>query len=162
MNPPLISSTLSQNFAAQLMKSHQCLSQSDFYLGGDRVLEKVIWVCEGCADRLVIKGETGNKETTDDRQAEMATLTVIVHVDCNDFWITLDGGYTRSSIVWKDLAEVKLTCAMCSPDLQPAKLDYDQVIANLESLQGRIVTPGYQMGKVFFLGGKGDMKRFKV
>lgn len=92
----------------------------------------------------------------------MATLTAITRMDCNNFWMTSDAGYGRPSTVWKDLAEVKLSCVVCSPDLQPAKGDYDQVIANLQSLQGKIVTPGYQMGKVFFLAGKGVMKRFKV
>ena len=161
MSSPAISSSTPQSFAAQLMKSHQHLSLSDFYLGRETVLQKVAWVHEGRADRLIVKGETGNDELKGETsQTEMATLTVIVRVDHNDFWMTLDGGYARPSIVWKELAEVKLTCAACSPDLEPAKGVYDQVITNLQSLQCDIVMPGYQMGKGFFLGGKGD--RFKL
>ena len=156
----LAPSGTSQSFAAQLMKSHECLSKTEFYLGRNTVLQKVGWVHEGRVDRLVIKQETGNDEQTEDRKPEMVTLTAIVCVDRNDFWMTSDGGYVRPSIVWKELAKVKLTCTVCSPDLQPAKGAYKQVILNLQSLQCEILTPGYQMGKGFFLGGKGD--RFKL
>ena len=40
----LAPSGTSQSFAAQLMKSHQWLSQTEFYLGQKTVLQKVGWV----------------------------------------------------------------------------------------------------------------------
>lgn len=138
------------NVAAQLMKSHGNLKNSDFYLGGPKVMEKVTWACEGWADCLV------------DSASEVATLTTIVRIDGNDFWMVSDGAYNWPSTVWKELADVKLSCAVCAPDLQPVKVDYDQVVANLHELQRQVVTPGYQMGKSFFLASKGDMERFKI
>jgi len=92
------------------------------------------------------------------------TPVAIVHINRNDFWMTSDAGYRRPSTVLKGLRDVKLSYAVCIciPDLQPVRGNYDQVVKNLEQLQAEIVTPGYQIGKGFFLGAKGDAKRFKI
>jgi len=126
------------------------------------VLQKVEWVRDGRADRLAVKTDSIGGETKDTSQYIMVTLTAIVHIDRDDFWMTSDAGYRRPSTVWKGLRDVKPSCAVCIPDLQPARGDYDQVVKNLEQLQAEIVTPGYQMGKGFFLALKGDAKRFKI
>ena len=58
---------------------------------------------------------------------------------------------------------MKPSCAMTMPDVQPVtEMDYSRVVANLHNLQGRITTPGYQMGKGFFLSARGDVQRFKL
>ena len=41
-------------------------------------------------------------------------------------------------------------------------MDYARVVDNLRTLQGKITTPGYQMGKGFFLAARGDVQRFKL
>lgn len=79
----------------------------------------------------------------------MATLSAIVHVDQNNFWMTLDAAYDWPSIVWKDLADVKPSCAVCTLDLPPVKAYYNQVVANLHELQAQVLTPGYQKEKSF-------------
>lgn len=154
--------TSSSNAAAQLMKSHCNLKGSDMYLGSPQVMEKVTWVCEGRADHLVVKSESHSDVHSEDASHEMVFLTTIICIDGSDFWMTSDGAYGWPSTVWKELADVKLSCAVCTLDLQPMKADYDQVVANLHKLQAQVVTPGYQMGKSFFLPGKGDMKRIKI
>lgn len=152
-----------QSAAARLVDAHLELSTSPFYLGQTVVLDHVEWVREGRANRLVVKVEKEvDKASTEVGELEMAKLSAIVKIDRDDFWMTSDAGYQRPSVVWKSLAEVKLSCAMTMPDAQPAKMDYSRVVSNLQELQGRIATPGYQMGKGFFLSARGDVQRFKL
>lgn len=150
--------TLVQKAAARLLAAHQKLSGTQFYLGESTVLDHVEWVQDGRADRLVVKVD----EKADTSNMELARLSAIVKIDRDDFWMISDAGYQKPSVVWKSLAEVKLSCAMTMPDLQPVKMDYVCVVANLETLQGRITTPGYEMGKGFFVGARGDVRRFKL
>ena len=149
--------TSAQNAAARLVEAHQDLSRSKFYLGKADVLDEVEWVREGRANRLVVKADKDIEKAL-----EMARLSAIVKIDRDDFWLTSDAGYQKPSVVWKSLAEVKPSCAMTMPDVQPAKMDYSRVVANLHNLQERIMTPGYQMGKGFFLSARGDVQRFKL
>ena len=142
--------------AAHLIQTHQILKQSKFYLGGDQVLKKVKWVCDGRADRLVVNGPPS------EGSFEMASLSAIVRVEHNDFWMTPDAGYQKPSAIWKDLLDVKPSCVVSAPDLQPVKDDFQQVVANLQHLQGEMRTPGYEMGKAFFTGGHAETQRFKV
>ena len=118
------------------------------------MLQKVVWVRDRRADRLAVKG--------DDANYEMASLSAIVRIDRNDFWMTSDAGYQKPSTVWKDLLDVKPSCAVCAPDLQPVKGNYEKVVENLKQLQAQTQTPGYQMGKGFFMGPKSDVVRFKI
>ncbi|KIM52125.1 hypothetical protein SCLCIDRAFT_141881 [Scleroderma citrinum Foug A] len=97
-------------------------------------MEKVTWAHKGWANRLV------------DSASEVATLTTIVRIDGNNFWIVSDRAYDRPSTVWKELADVKLSCAVCAPDLQLVKADYDQVSALSHSrcLAGTILNSASQ------------------
>jgi len=162
MTESTTASRLSGTSASQLVHSHHKLKQSDLYLRGDQVLQKVIWVHDGCADRLAVKGETGGEERKDKANYEMVSLSAIVRIDRNNFWMSSDAGYQRPSTVWKDLVDVKPSCAVCTLDLQPAKGDYEKVVENLQQLQAQTLTPGYQMGKGFFLGLKSEAMRFKI
>ena len=152
----------SQTFAAQLANSHRRLLQSDFYLGGQKLLDKVIWICDGRADHLVVKGQNEQEGAMEPSQCELAMLSAIVRVDRNDFWLTSDAGYSKPSTVWSNLVDVKPSCVVCAPDLQPVKSDYAQVVANLQELQNQMTTPGYQLGKGFYLPAQGDTRRFKL
>jgi len=88
---------------------------------------------------LVIKPDKGvDRASTDISNFEIARLSAIVKVDQDEFWWTSDA---------KNLAEVKSSCAIMMPDLQPAKMDYPCVVANLQNLQGKITMPEYQTGK---------------
>lgn len=102
------------------MESQQHLSQTDLYFGGDSITEHG-YVMDAWIDWS--SKETANDETLEDRQPEIPTLTVIVRVNRNDFWMTSDGEHARPSTVWKDLAEVKLTCAVCSPEPRTSNLE---------------------------------------
>lgn len=90
-------------------------------------MEKVTWVREGRADRLVVKRESHSDDPPEQSASEMASLTAIVHIDGSDFWMTSDGAY---------------------PDLPPVKADYDQVVANLQELRGQVATPSFCNGGV--------------
>jgi len=153
----MTSTSLVATSAARLIQTHQILKQSEFYLGGDQVLKKVKWVRDRRVDRLVV-----NDGASSDGSFEMASLSAIVRVDHNDFWMTPDAGYQKPSAVWKDLLDVKPSCVVSAPDLQPVKDEFQQVVANLQHLQDKMQTPGYEMGKAFFTGGHAQTQRFKV
>lgn len=155
--------TLGQKAAERLLYVHQSLSTSHFYLGNETVIDHVQWVRDGRANRLVVKpGEDVNSASNDISNLPIAKLSAIVKIDRDDFWLTSDAGYQKPSVVWKTLAEVKPSCAITIPDVQPAKMDYPRVVNNLRTLQGKITTPGYQMGRGFFLAARGDVHRFKL
>jgi len=129
-------------------------------LGGPRLDRSCNWEKYGYdrhADRLVV-----NDGASSDGSFEMASLSAIVQVDHNDFWMTPDTGYQKPSAVWKDLLDVKPSCIISAPDLQPVKDKFQQVVANLQHLQGEMWMPGYEMGKAFFTGGHAQTQRFKV
>ena len=150
--------TLAQKATARLLAAHQKLSGTQFYLGQSVILDHVEWIRDGRADQLVLKVD----DKAEPSNMQLARLSAIVKIDRDDFWLTPDAGYQKSSVVWKSLADVKLSCAMTMPDLQPVKTDYVRVVSNLETLQERITTPGYEMGKGFFLAARGDVRRFKL
>jgi len=84
---------------------------------------------------LVIKPDKGvDRASTDISDFEITRLSAIVKIDRDEFWWTSDA---------KNLAEVKSSCAITMPDLQPAKMDYPCVVANLQNLQGKITMPEY-------------------
>ena len=154
---------LAQKGAEYLLHVHRSLSTSPFYLGNEAVVDHVQWVRDGRANRLLIKpGESINSAHNDPSNLPFAKLSAIVKIDRDDFWLTSDAGYRKPSVVWKTLADVKPSCAITMPDVQPAKMDYARVVDNLRMLQGKITTPGYQMGKGFFLAARGDVQRFKL
>ena len=151
---------VAQKAAGRLVEAHRKLTGTSFYLGESAVLDNVEWVRDGRANQLVVKVEEA--VATSDTNLQLAKLSAIVKIDCDDFWMTSDAGYQKPSVVWKTLADVKLSCAMTMPDLQPVKMDYASVVSNLQTLQGRTMMPGYEMGKGFFLGARGDVQRFKL
>ena len=154
---------LAQKGAERLLHVHQSLSTSPFYLANEAVLDHVQWVRDGHANRLLVKPEEStNSARNDPSNLPLAKLSAIVKIDRDDFWLTSDAGYRKPSVVWKSLADVKPSCAITIPNMQPAKMDYARVVDNLRTLQGKITTPGYQMGKGFFLAARGDVQRFKL
>ena len=154
---------LAQRGAERLLHVHQRLSTSPFYLGNEAVVDHVQWVRDGRANRLLVKPDENIKSAHNDpSNLPIAKLSAIVKIDRDDFWLTSDAGYRKPSVVWKTLADVKPSCAITIPDVQPARMDYARVVDNLRTLQEKITTPGYQMGKGFFLAARGDVQRFKL
>ncbi|KAI5989258.1 hypothetical protein EDD15DRAFT_2284432 [Pisolithus albus] len=91
-----------------------------------------------------------------------AVLSAIVRIDSEDFWLTADGGYLGPNIVWKEFADVKLSCAATDPGLEPVSSDYVVVINVLQHLTEKCVTAGYSSGKSLFSKKGTAAMRFKL
>ena len=73
------------------------------YLGDLHFREKVEWVHDGSAHKLIMKTENAgsNKNVSDsdsdnngdDTAREMAVISAIVHITSEDFYMTSDAGY---------------------------------------------------------------------
>ncbi|KIK11918.1 hypothetical protein PISMIDRAFT_78579, partial [Pisolithus microcarpus 441] len=91
-----------------------------------------------------------------------AILSAIARIDNHDFWLTSDGGYQGPDSVWKEFLEVKPSCALTDPGLQPAAADFPIVLRTLQKITEKCVTPGYSAGRSFFAPSKTTATRFKL
>ncbi|KIK13779.1 hypothetical protein PISMIDRAFT_688404 [Pisolithus microcarpus 441] len=93
---------------------------------------------------------------------EPAVLRAIVRIDSDDFWLTADGGYLGPNTVWKEIADVKPSCTVTDPGLDPITSDYNVVIHVLQDLTQKCVTAGYSSGTSFFSTKDTGAIRFKL
>ncbi|KAI6004662.1 hypothetical protein EDD15DRAFT_2108578, partial [Pisolithus albus] len=81
---------------------------------------------------------------------EPAVLCAIVRIDSEDFWLTADGGYLGPNTVCGEFADIKPSCAVTDPGLEPITSDYEVVINVLQHLTQNCVTAGYSTATGFF------------
>lgn len=93
---------------------------------------------------------------------EPAILSTIVHIDSADFWLTADGGFLGPNSVWKEIVNVKPSCTVMDPGIEPVTFDFAVVIRVLQELTAKCVTPGYTTGKSFFSQRESGPTRFKL
>ncbi|KAI5982870.1 hypothetical protein EDD15DRAFT_2377090 [Pisolithus albus] len=153
---------------------------SSLYLGDSQMPANLRWVPEGCGHMLsciAVPAVSGTATPTDedegpapDRPAnlppasppEHAVLSAIVRIDREDFWLVSDGGYQGPGNVWKDILDVKLSCALTKPSLEPINSDFAVVLNALRLLTQKCVTPGYTLGKSLFGNENSNPTRFKL
>ncbi|KAI6012841.1 hypothetical protein BKA83DRAFT_31409, partial [Pisolithus microcarpus] len=75
-----------------------------------------------------------------------AILSAIIHIDHNDFWLMADGGYLRPNKVCKDILDVKPSCTLLNPGLEPMISDFPLVLQTLQQCTQRCVTPSFSSG----------------
>ncbi|KAI5991149.1 hypothetical protein EDD15DRAFT_2449176 [Pisolithus albus] len=161
-----------------LNKTRDRLLASGLYLGDSSIVRRLRWVPEGRAHVLVYDpqleeaednapdnttqsgDQVGDQTTSPPPKA--AELSAIVRIDRDDFWLTADGGYVEPTPMCKELLEVKLSCALTNPAVEPASTDFPTVLQILRQLTGQCVTPGYSSGKSFFSVEKNKPPGFKV
>lgn len=89
-------------------------------------------------------------------------LSAIACIDHDDFWLTADGGYHAATLVCRELLDVKPSCALATPGLEPVRSDFATVLQNLRQITEKCTTPGYASGKSFFTGDIPNTTRFKL
>jgi len=158
---------------SRLIAARKNMVNTGFYLGDSAFRNNVTWARDGRANRLIVKAggdkiqdgprvDTSKYPSPPCEEIDPAPLCAVVKVSHRDFWLTADAGYCGPSQIWKDLAEVKASCANEQPDVMPFKDDFPTVIENLHWLQDNIATPGYPGKKGLFLPGNEAGVRFKV
>lgn len=101
-------------------------------------------------------------DQTDTPPPKGAELSAIVRIDQDNFWLTSDGGYVGPTAICKEILEVKPSCSLSNPAVEPASSDFATVLQMLRVLTEECVTPGYSSGKSFFSTEKNKPPRFKV
>ncbi|KAI6012033.1 hypothetical protein EDC04DRAFT_2609606 [Pisolithus marmoratus] len=91
-----------------------------------------------------------------------AVLSAIVCIDCDDFWLTSDGGYRGPNTFWREILDVKPSCTVSEPGLKPVNLDFVVVLQMLHMFTEKCVTPGYSRSKSFFSNSNMGPMRFKL
>ncbi|KAI6103375.1 hypothetical protein F5141DRAFT_1216985 [Pisolithus sp. B1] len=91
-----------------------------------------------------------------------AELCAIVCIDCKDFWLTADGGYMGPNTLWKEIVDVKLSCAVSDPGIDPLSSDFAVILDVLSMLTEKCVTLGYSASTSFFVNTKQGPSRFKL
>ncbi|KAI6004719.1 hypothetical protein EDD15DRAFT_2359476 [Pisolithus albus] len=95
-------------------------------------------------------------------RSEKAILSAIACIDHDDFWLTPDGGYHGPTTVCREILDVKPSCAMTIPGLEPVRSDFGIVMQNLRAITQKCVTPGYSTGRSFFTWDNLNPTRFKL
>lgn len=155
--------TPSDTTSSRTIRCRDRLLRSGFYLAADDILKKVEWVRQGRSHYLAATMENSDSNTCT-TQRQLAQLSAIVVIDSNNFWLTFDGGYRKGNGIWQHLYEVKLSCTVCEPPMDPLKNDFATVMKNLRVLMQKVGTPGYEKGKgfLFYDNRSPTPTRFKI
>lgn len=176
--------TTSPSPASRLVNARNRLMGSGCYLGDTTITANFEWVREGRGHVLVCvpptqnddpPTATGHDTSVDDKDVDSGTspaapltpplcavLSAIVRVDQEDFWLTPDGGYQGPNGVWKEFLDVKPSCALANPGVEPVMSDFPVTLHMLQSFTQRCVTPGFSSGKSFFSSDEHGPTRFKL
>ena len=161
-HPIMSSSTPSQStlptLASRLVAIRQKLLGRGMYLGHDSVRDNVKWQRIRRADHVIdareVPPSSTSTETPEDGsqpspstssgdEPEIATLSAIVKISSDGFYLTSDGNYRPGGKVVKRLSEVRPSCICEAPTIEPFKSDFERVLENLRWLQREAITPGF-------------------
>ncbi|KAI6011233.1 hypothetical protein BKA83DRAFT_4132225 [Pisolithus microcarpus] len=146
-------STATNPVLSQVLQARERLMVSGLYLGQSCTASNLEWVHEGRGHVLLhIPAPPINR----------AVLSAIVRIDRDDFWLVSDGGYQGAGSIWKDILDVKPSCALTKPGMQPLDADFATVMTTLRLLTNKCVTPGYALGKSLFGNENLNPKHFKL
>ncbi|KAI6025247.1 hypothetical protein PISMIDRAFT_102069 [Pisolithus microcarpus 441] len=149
----------------RIINARDRLMASGLYLGDSTITNNLRWVRSGRADILCSVADVvsdGDDTTANTTANEPAILRAIVRIDSADFWLTADGGYLGPNSIWKEIVDVKPSCTVTDPGIDPVTSDFAVVIHVLQQLTANCVTPGYTSGKSFFSTKDLGTPRFKL
>ncbi|KAI6100724.1 hypothetical protein EDD16DRAFT_1761229 [Pisolithus croceorrhizus] len=157
------------------------LMGSPSYLGLPSLSSDFHWLCEGRGHVLIHMPEsppdtvttTSPPTNSDDGDPcdsspnvpstpVAVSLSAIIRINREDFWLTSDGGYQGPGAVWRDILDVKPSCTVSNPSIEPVTSDFVHMLRNLHLLTKRCVTPGFSSGKSFFCADHQAVARFKL
>ncbi|KAI6012887.1 hypothetical protein BKA83DRAFT_4130694 [Pisolithus microcarpus] len=64
-------------------------------------------------------------------------LSTVVHINSADFWLTADGGFLGPNSIWKEIVNVKPSCTIMDPGIEPVTFDFVVVIRVLQELTAK-------------------------
>ncbi|KAI6006098.1 hypothetical protein EDD15DRAFT_2359233 [Pisolithus albus] len=153
--------TPSTTLTCPLSRSREQLLASGLYLADDNIAQKVHWVQQGRSHYLAVLPDEPSSSAA---QHELADLSAIAVIDSKNYWLTSDAGYQRGACMWPHLYDVKLSCTLSAPPMNPLKADFATLTKNLHILMQKIATPGFEKGNGFLFHDNGSPTptRFKI
>lgn len=147
----------SSPLAKRVVKTHQRLLASPFYLAHPDFRDNVKWFRCGNADVLV---ERSSKEPVTPLQPEddpsdispdPVIISLVFQITPDDFFMTSDGGYQGPSKFVRSLVDVKPTCTGTLPSLEPFRADFSRVVDNIQWLEDEAATPTFELKRGFLI-----------
>ncbi|KAF9233045.1 hypothetical protein BU15DRAFT_66911 [Melanogaster broomeanus] len=125
------------------------LIDSGLYLGDRKILQHVEWKANGRKESLFVKeapptpssDSEEQKPLSEDIVADLATLSAVVRVNDNGFWLTSDAGWRVPTNIAPHLHDAKGSCVGVSPVTGVFRDDFFIWVENARMLQQRIATP---------------------
>ncbi|KIK28381.1 hypothetical protein PISMIDRAFT_90711 [Pisolithus microcarpus 441] len=154
----------------RVLNARNSLPASGRYLGDPSIVDRLEWVHDGRGHVLTytppatdnFSAEPNDEDTAGESDVPAFVLSAIACIDHDDFWLTADGGYHAATLVCRELLDVKPSCALATPGLEPVRSDFATVLQNLRQITEKCTTPGYASGKSFFTGDFPNTTRFKL
>ncbi|KIK82480.1 hypothetical protein PAXRUDRAFT_832195 [Paxillus rubicundulus Ve08.2h10] len=101
-------------------------------------------------------------QSPDPSQKHLATLSTVVQIAHNNFWLTSDAGWRGSTTITPHLHDAKATCIGVAPHDTPIFLnDFPIAVDNARNLQQQTATPDLQLRYGFTCNGQGQSTEFK-
>jgi hypothetical protein len=139
------------------------LLHSGLYLGDHDLLQHVHWEPNGRKDSLFItEPPPPTEQSAGSLQKNLATLSTVVQISHNNFWLMSDAGWRGSTKITPHLHDAKATCVGVAPRDTPIFLnDFLIAVENAKNLQQQTATPDLQMRYGFACNGEGQFTEFK-
>ncbi|KAI6041949.1 hypothetical protein EDC04DRAFT_2892453 [Pisolithus marmoratus] len=132
--------------STRVISARNRLVSSGLYLGDSAIATRLEWVRQdrghvlsyiphevshanaptapaGSVDTGTAEGD-GSAESDLSPPPSAAVLSAIVRIDRDDFWLTSDGGYRGPNTFWREILDVKPSCTVSEPGLEPVNLDF--------------------------------------
>ncbi|KAF9232798.1 hypothetical protein BU15DRAFT_80809 [Melanogaster broomeanus] len=137
------------------------LLHSGFYLGDQDLVHHVHWAPNGRKDSLFINKPLQSHTSSSDNATELTTLSTVVRIMDNNFWLTSDVGWRAPTSITAHLHDAKATCVGVAPRSGPFHADFLIAAQNATNLQQQIATPDFNLRYGFACTGEGESTQFK-
>ena len=127
---------------------------------------------DGKSHKLVIKACIPSAENLTDNPSSgklsnpavlpvPVTLSAVVHVPEDNFWMVADGGYCGLGKFNQEFADIETSCSGSIPNVDPFKGDFAELTTNVYWLMDLVATRGFKQKKGFVMG-PSDTPHLKV
>ena len=117
------------------------LRAETFYLGDQNVTNRLAWFKTQYANIVVDQSHsTKYADNEEHPRPGHAILSAVVTLTAEDFWLSSDGYWEESVADAPSIADVVLSCTGAAPSQDYVRQQFTNVIANLNTLVGRMRT----------------------
>ncbi|KAF9230627.1 hypothetical protein BU15DRAFT_83395 [Melanogaster broomeanus] len=137
------------------------LLHSGFYLGDHDLINRVHWAPNGRKDSFFVNEAVQSHTSSSDDATELATLSAVVRIMDNNFWLTSDAGWRAPTSITPHLHDAKATCVGVAPRSGPFRPDFFVAVQNATNLQQQVATQDFNLRYGFACTGEGESTQIK-